>query len=77
MAIGRKRAYARPQGDFIELPNGLFRPADESYIRAGRRPPSQQEIHVAASIRVSVDKKLKRRTPDWIKAWAEHPDFRG
>lgn len=65
-----------PRPDFIELPGGLRRPSDEVYLRAGRRPPSPMEMHLAASIRVSCDRKLRRKTPSWIKAWAEDPRFK-
>lgn len=49
----------------------LWRPSDEAYRRAGRTPPSIYELRAAARVRVVADQKLKRRTPDWILAWAK------
>ncbi len=56
-------------------PEGLRRPSDEDYLRAGRQPPSDWEIHMAARIRLKADRKLKRSTPQWIQDWALHPSF--
>lgn len=45
---------------------------DEEYrARYGRLPPTQAERRIAARIRVHVDKKLRKPTPEWIRKLAE------
>lgn len=60
----------------IRLPNGHLRPPDSVYLRAGRQPPSAMEMHLASSIRLQADRKLRKKTPLWIQNWADDPRFK-
>lgn len=60
----------------IRLPSGHLRPPDSAYLRAGRQPPSPMEMYFAASILLRADRKLRRKTPQWIKDWANDPRFK-
>lgn len=60
----------------IRLPNGHLRPPDSAYLRAGRQPPSAMEMPLASSILLRADRKLRRKTPQWIKDWANDPRYR-
>lgn len=67
---------AREEPKLIRLPNGHLRPPDSVYLRAGRQPPSAMEMHLASSIRLQADRKLRRKTPQWIRDWANDPRYR-
>ena len=59
----------------LEEKLGLRRAPDSDYLRAGVQPPTLYQMHMAARIKLTADRKSKRSTPQWIRDWAEHPYF--